>query len=360
MRKQYDAGLPPPKLTTTLSAKIADSPTDDKWGDSFNSSVVHVERVIAYWSKTFKSAESRYSTTEQEALAAKEGLVKFQPFIEGEKVLLVTDHSALQWARTYENSNRKLAAWGAVFSAYAPNLEIVHRAGRVHSNVDPLWCLLRAPPDHISPIHDNELTIKMDSDLAEKQEQQAELTPAQTAFAIWSLDDCLEGCRSAWPISVEPQEDPDALDELEASTKYWNARNPPPNLHIAIDDKFLQDWVEGYQSDRYFGNIWRDVKREVQNWKANGRFIKDERGLLYFVDPDYQPRLCMPSSHRNFILREAHENPMESSHTGPERLWQQLSQKFYWKRMKVDILSFIRSCDTCQKTKFSNFNKFGL
>ena len=62
-----------------------------------------MERVVAYWSRTFKSAKIRYSTMEREALAAKEGLVKFQPYIKGEKVLLVTDHSALQWARTYEN-----------------------------------------------------------------------------------------------------------------------------------------------------------------------------------------------------------------------------------------------------------------
>jgi len=51
---------------------------------------------------------------------------------------------------------------------------------------------------------------------------------------------------------------------------------------------------------------------------------------------------------------------MESSHAGPERLWQQLSQKFYWKHMKTDVLAFARSCDTCQKTKVTNFNEFGF
>ena len=96
LQKLYEVGLPPPKLTTTLGSKISDSPCNDKWGDDLDSSVVHVERVVAYWLRTFKSAETRYSTTEREALAAKEGLVKFQPFIEGEKILLVTDHSALQ------------------------------------------------------------------------------------------------------------------------------------------------------------------------------------------------------------------------------------------------------------------------
>ena len=357
LQKQYEAGMPPPKLTTTLSSKIADSPGDDKWGDTLDSSIVHVERVIAYWSRTFKPAESRYSTTEREALAAKEGLVKFQPFIEGEKILLVTDHSALQWARTYENSNRRLAAWGAVFSAYMPNLEIIHRAGRVHSNVDPLSRLPRAPPEHVSPLHDNELTIRTDFSLAEKQEKLADMAPARTAFAIWSLEECLEGQKSAWySVNEVPGE---TLDELEPSVEYWDARNPPPNLHIAIDESFIEEWIEGYKSDQAFSSIWADENRELRNWKANGRFIKDERGLLYFVDPDYQPRLCVPRSQRNFVLREAHENPMESSHAGPERLWQQLSQKFYWKRMKADIITFSSSCDICQKTKFSNFNKFG-
>jgi len=78
------------------------------------------------------------------------------------------------------------------------------------------------------------------------------------------------------------------------------------------------------------------------------------------MDPDYQPCLCVPSNHHNFVLRQAHENLMELSHASPEHLWQQLSQKFYWKHMKLDILAFSRSCDICQKTKFSNFNKFGF
>ena len=112
-----------------MSSKISDSPIDDTWGETFEETTVHVKCVISYWSRTFKGVELCYSMTEREALAAKEGLVKFQPFIEGEQILLITDHSALQWAHTYENSNRHLAAWGAVFSAYTPNLEIIHRAG---------------------------------------------------------------------------------------------------------------------------------------------------------------------------------------------------------------------------------------
>lgn len=151
LRKAFDAGEPVPQLTLKLSASTAGQSVHDEWGDSFEETTVHVERVIGYWSRSFKPAERHYSTTEREALGAKEGLVKFQPFVEGEQILLVTDHSALQWARTYESTNQRLAAWGAVYSAYAPGLEIVHRPGRVHSNVDPLSRLPRAAPDHTSP-----------------------------------------------------------------------------------------------------------------------------------------------------------------------------------------------------------------
>jgi RNase H-like domain found in reverse transcriptase len=113
---------------------------------------VYMEQVIAYWSRSLKSAERNYSATEREALGVKEALVRFQPFIEGEKNIVITDHAALQWARTYENANRRLTAWGAVFAAY-PGLDIVHRAGIVHSNVDPLSRLPQIPL-HQSPVED--------------------------------------------------------------------------------------------------------------------------------------------------------------------------------------------------------------
>ena len=96
LRKAYDAGDPVPKIPITLSSSLADDKMNQEWGATFDDTVVYIERVISYWSRSFKPAETHYSATEREALAAKEGLVKFQPFIEGEKILLVTDHAVLQ------------------------------------------------------------------------------------------------------------------------------------------------------------------------------------------------------------------------------------------------------------------------
>ena len=89
------------------------------WNTSWDETLIPAERVVAYWSGVLVPAETRYSTTEREA-ATKESLVCFQPFIEGKKILLVTNHAALTWAKTYENANRRLVAWGLVFAAF-PN-----------------------------------------------------------------------------------------------------------------------------------------------------------------------------------------------------------------------------------------------
>ena len=125
-----------PDLITRLSKEFNDKRPIPGWGMNWEDTSVPVERVVAYWSRVLHAAETRYSATEHEVLAAKEALVHFQPLIEGERVLLVTDHSALTWAKTYENANRRLAAWGLVFTAF-PELVIIHRPGRAHSNVDP-------------------------------------------------------------------------------------------------------------------------------------------------------------------------------------------------------------------------------
>jgi hypothetical protein len=120
--------------------------------------------------------------TKREALGVKEGLVKFQAIIEGEKIICITDHAAPQWTCTYENSNRRLASWGAIYGSY-PGLEIVHRAGRVHSNVDAL-SRLQCSPTHHSP-HDPE-TNTLKSSL-----------PQQIPYTWSSITECIPSERIA-------------------------------------------------------------------------------------------------------------------------------------------------------------------
>ena len=381
LKKVFNNGLPPPRMVPGLSTKCKDHDFEDVWATEFDETIVHVERVIAYWSGLFKNAKTRYSTTKREPLAAKEGLVKFQPFVEGENILLITDHSVLQWARTYENANRQLAAWGAVFSAYTPKLEIIHRAGQVHSNVDPLSRLPRAPPTHISPLEMNEPSIRAKETLDERQEVAPAEKMAAFTFAAWSIEDCLEepkevliNIRSRNKRLTDTPEvrllgaedddksdgDSDELDTLKALSDYWGATNPPPTITLAMSEEAKQQWKSAYLADPMFRGIAQGDDNRYDDLGLGRRFFVDHDGMIFFNNEDYQPRLCVPQGQRNFVLKEAHESPSESVHAGPEHLWHSLSPRFYWKRMKLDIIRFCKSCDVCQKTKTSNFTRFGM
>ena len=76
-------------------------------------------------------------------------------------MLAVTDHAALTWSKTFQNVNRRLPTWGTVFAAYL-KLQIVHRAGRVHSNVNPISRLRCRVPHQQGPTVDTIQHISLD------------------------------------------------------------------------------------------------------------------------------------------------------------------------------------------------------
>ena len=160
LERAFKAREPIPDLVTHLVKENSDVPPRGEWSTNFEDTIVYVERVVAYWSRVLQSAERNYSPTEREALALKEGLIKFQPYLEGEKIFAITDHAALTWSKTFQNVNRRLLTWGLVFSAF-PNMKIIHRAGRVHSNVDPVSRLRRRIPPQRSPLDSETNPLKL-------------------------------------------------------------------------------------------------------------------------------------------------------------------------------------------------------
>ena len=233
----------------------------------------------------------------------------------------------------------------------------------------------------ISPVELNEPAIRAKETLDERQD----VTPAEKfaafTFGAWSIEDCLEEPKEAMinvrsrnkripetegtldrDISLDESalDQSEELDTLATTTEYWGAVNPPPTIHIAMSEDSKKQWAKSYLDDPMFKPIAEKEENSHEKLQPGRRFFVDGDGLIFFSNEDYQPRLCVPVSQRNFILREAHENPMESAHAGPERLWNSLSTRFYWKKMKRDVVRYCQTCDVCQKTKPSNFTKFGM
>lgn len=94
------------------------------------------EHPIAYISRSLKPAEQNYPVFEQEALAVVWAVKQFRTYLYQHKAIIVTDHAALQYILKKPNPSPRIARWGLALQEY--DLEIRHRPGKNHGNVDAL------------------------------------------------------------------------------------------------------------------------------------------------------------------------------------------------------------------------------
>ena len=67
--------------------------------------------MICYASKTLDSAQSNYTTTEKEFLAVVFALEKFRSYIVGSPVTIFTDHAALKYLLSKQDTKPRLTRW---------------------------------------------------------------------------------------------------------------------------------------------------------------------------------------------------------------------------------------------------------
>jgi hypothetical protein len=97
-----------------------------------------LELPIAFASRALHGAEANYSTTDGKLLALVWAItVRFRSYLYGGPTFtLRVDHNPLVWLHQQTNLNGRLIRWHIRLMEY--NFKVVHRAGRAHSNVDPL------------------------------------------------------------------------------------------------------------------------------------------------------------------------------------------------------------------------------
>ena len=121
------------------------------------------EHPIAYASRQLKDAETRYHTTEKEALAIVYAIEHFKHYLQDKPFEVITDHAALQWLKNQKDGKGRLGRW-AIALAGVP-YEIKYRPGRVHQNAD---CLSRLKISNINCIEKLEMPEKIKF-ISEKQ-----------------------------------------------------------------------------------------------------------------------------------------------------------------------------------------------
>ena len=83
--------------------------------------------VIYYASKTLDSAQSNYTTTEKEFLDVVFALEKFRSYIVGSSVTIFTDHAALKYLLSKQDTKPRLTRWIPLYQEF--NLTIKDKKG---------------------------------------------------------------------------------------------------------------------------------------------------------------------------------------------------------------------------------------
>ena len=182
----------------------------------------------------------------------------------------------------------------------------------MHSNVDPLSHLPRAPPAHISHLETKEPSIRAKETLDECQEVKPAKKMAALTFAAWSIEDCLDEprevlinirSRNKTPSNMEKimlpdagdvhenKEESDQLHTLSMTSGYWGAVNPPPTMSLAMNEDMKQQWRLSYLEDNMFRGITKNDSSHHNKLGPGRRFFVDQDGMIFFNNEDYQPHL---------------------------------------------------------------------
>ncbi len=94
------------------------------------------ELPVAFYSRQLKPAETRYTVSEIECLAAVEAIRHFLVYLDGHNFTLETDHSALEYLLSARLTNKRLIRWALQLQGL--HFTIRHRSGAKNDNADGL------------------------------------------------------------------------------------------------------------------------------------------------------------------------------------------------------------------------------
>ena len=252
------------------------------------------EHVIAYGGRELSHAETRYSTTEREALAVVDGIKRYQPYLSGKKFYVHTDHGSLSWLMSVKDPTGRLARWALRLQQY--DFEIIHRPGPTNGNADALSRRRYSTTASSPPLASIDFPVAVLSDAC---------PPPHILYDLQRKDRDL----AAIIAYLESSELPESDSKARA-------------LLLSIDSFYLD-------SNGILCHLWSPGKRCVKSLCT---------------------QVVIPSSLRHDLLVALHDDPT-AGHLGPDKTYEKVRLRYYWPGMYKDIEHWCRSCIDCAMKK---------
>jgi hypothetical protein len=261
----------------------------------------HGWRPVAFFSKKFSPAQTRYTTIERECLGVLLAVEKFRPYVEGIDFYVESDHRSLMWLFSLKSPSARLQRWALRLQEFS--FKIDHLPGNYNKTAD--W-LSRSPVEEPSKDPDfpeiNAITPTVNFPCASHDEvAAAQLLDPNTANLIEKLQ------------NVQAEK----ADRLEAEEKIY----------------------------RYFK---LDASNCLYIYKPNRDDIEEEHDCW---------KVYIPSSLVEPVLNYYHAEVV--AHYSDVATLDALKHHVFWPTMAKDTRDFCRSCERCQLHKTPPHSKIG-
>ena len=258
---------------------------------------------VAFHSRKFNAAEINYEVHDKELLAIVDSFEQWRHLLEGSlhQVLVYSDHKNLTYFHNARVLTRRQARWAQFLTRF--EFKILYRPGSQQGKADALSRRTYLAPHPGEAASDDQKKILLGP--ARLQAVEVSHMPVDSSI--------LNSIRQDLRIDVFAQEILDHIDPNRASCS--KAQHP----HVDYN-KFT--------------------------WQNDLLFYK---GLLYVPD----------GSSRLKVLQHCHDTYM-AGHFGTQKTLELVSRAFWWPKLHNFVEEYVRTCDTCCRTKMPRHHPYGL
>ena len=302
-------------------------------------------KLLACVSRTVSNTERNYTVSELECLAIVFAIDKLRPYLFGRHFVIETDHHALCFLMKIKNPNGRLCHWALRLQTY--DFDIVYNSGKNHADAD---CLSRYPlvanfkdldKEFFQDVINQPIVLAFNG----QNESNSDTVIISEPEKGQQREVIFEPIPNNETVVTPPMEN---WDDVNASSGNTPIVNPP----IDASEKDIPDIGKEQLNDKQLSAIYEEIAKpnSVSNLL---KFYAIHEGILYrrkVVDGKERYLLCIPKTKIQFVLRKYHSDP-SAGHSGQLKTYQKLRLKYYWQHLYRDVVSFVRTCQSCQMFK---------
>ena len=351
------------------------------------------ERPVSYFSRQCTKDEAKWDTRELELLAIICTLENYHHLIDGQHLILQTDHHNLRYLCNLKEPKGRLGRWVLRLSEF--DFEIDYRAGKYNQVADALsrnpinnpsppgsWAKEDPPnePRWMQKLRDDKHDV-MIAQLGTWHDGENFTSRCELAFDERLINTASRATSQANAVSAAPVAQANgganaAPDDADSDEGNSDIDDDPVEFRVPkghrveylTPEEVRTAQLSDEQSQRIIALV-REAERASAPDKLQSEILSnweiDDQGMLSkLTESTYDGtadalRPFVPKKLRIKAMRQSHVGLFEA-HRGQRGTLASLAKRFYWPQMHADVKHYVSTCRSCQLAKGTNPAAMGL